>query len=158
WAFSGFRTGEGADGPLPLGAGAQPQSCQACHMPSRDANGQPDRSKIAGIQELTNFPQAENVLPGEDINLKEREGFAQHTLVELHLLCVKMAQQSPDLRGTRPRHPMLTSKGLDPVLLPERKLAEQAPERPADIAITGVTKTAGALEARVTVTNKTGHK
>jgi len=53
---------------------------------------------------------------------------------------------------------MLTTKGLDSLLYSERKLIEQAGERTADVAITGVTKTAGALEARVTVTNKTGHK
>jgi hypothetical protein len=158
WAFSGYRTGEGPDGPLPLGAGAQPQSCQACHMPSRDAHGQPDRSKIAGIQELTNYPQTENVLPAEEIDLRVREGFAKHTLVGLNLFFVKMAQQFPDVLGIRTRDPMLTAKGLDPVLLTERKLAEQAAEGTADIAITGVTKADGALEARVTVTNKTGHK
>ena len=158
WAFSGFRTGEGADGPLPLGAGAHPQSCQDCHMPSRDANGQPDRSKIAGIQELTNYPETENVLPAEEIDLKVREGFAQHTLVGLNLFFVKMAKQFPEVLGLRTVDPMLTSKGLDPVLLTERKLVEQAAERTADIAITGVTKAGGALEARVTVTNKTGHK
>jgi hypothetical protein len=158
WAFSGFRTGQGPDGPLPFGAGAQPQSCQDCHMPSRDARGAPDRSKIAGIQELTNFPQTENVLPAEEIDLLVRENFAKHTLVGLNLFFVKMAQQFPDVLGIRTRDPMLTTKGLDPVLLTERKLAEQAAERTADIAITGVTKAGGTLEARVTVTNKTGHK
>src|SRR5205085_5695511 len=143
---------------LPLGAGAQRQSCQACHMPSRDAHGQPDRAKIGGIQELTNFPQTENALSAEEIDLRTREGFAKHTLVGLNLFFVKMAQQFPDVLGIRTRDPMLTTKGLDPVLLTERKLAEQAAERTADIAITGVTRAGGALEARVTVTNKTGHK
>ncbi|HEX2257596.1 MAG TPA: hypothetical protein VHG92_13030, partial [Afifellaceae bacterium] len=33
WAFSAYRTGETPDGPLPLGAGSDPQSCQDCHMP-----------------------------------------------------------------------------------------------------------------------------
>jgi hypothetical protein len=158
WAFSGFRTGEGADGPLPLGAGGHPKSCQDCHMPSRDARGQPDRAKIASIQELSNFPQTENVLAGDEIDLKVREGFAQHTLVGLNLFFVKMAQQFPDILGIRTRDPMLTTKGLDPLLLTERKLVEQAAERTADIAVTGMTRTEGALEARVTVTNKTGHK
>jgi hypothetical protein len=158
WAFSGFRTGEGADGPLPLGAGARPQSCQDCHMPSRDARGQPVRAKIASIQELSDFPQTENVLAAEEIDLKIREAFAQHTLVGLNLFFVKMAQQFPDLLGIRTRDPMLTTKGLDPLIETEHKLVEQAAERTADIAVTGVTRTADALEARVTVTNKTGHK
>ena len=158
WAFSGYRTGQGADGPLPLGAGAQPQSCQACHMPSRDARGQPERSKIASIQELTNFPQTENVLTADEIDLKTRDDFAQHTLVGLNLFFVKMALQSPDILGLRIGDPMLTWKGIDPLPTTERKLLEQAAERTAAIAIAPVTRDDGALEARVTVTNKTGHK
>ena len=127
-------------------------------MPSRDARGQPDRAKIASIQELSNFPQTENVLPAEEIDLKPREGFAQHILVGLNLFFIKMAQQFPDILGIRTGDPMLGTKGLDPLLLTERKLVEQAAERTAEIAVTGLTRTAGALEARVTVTNKTGHK
>jgi hypothetical protein len=158
WAFSGFRTGETADGPLPLGPGAQPQTCQDCHMPSRDATGHPDRSKIASIQELNNFPQTENVLGAGEIDLKTRDGFAQHTLVGLNLFFVKMAQQFPDILGLRTSDPMLTSKGVDPLQYTEGKLVEQAAERTADIAIDRVTTSGGSLEARVTVTNKTGHK
>ena len=158
WAFSGFRTGEGADGPLPLGPGAHPQSCQDCHMPSKDAQGAAERSKIASIQELNNFPQTENVLPAEEIDLPVRDAFAQHTLVGLNLFFVKMAQQFPDTLGLRVGDPMLTTKGLDSLQFTERKLIEQAAERTAAIAIDRVTRSAGTLEARVTVTNKTGHK
>jgi hypothetical protein len=158
WAFSAFRTGVSADGPLPLGPGTSPQSCQDCHMPSRDAHGEPARSKIASIQELRNFPQTENVLPAGDIDLKTREGFAQHTLVGLNLFFVKMSQQFPDILGIRIQDPMLTRKGVDPPVTTERKLLEQAAERTAAIAITDVRREGGALAALVTVTNKTGHK
>jgi hypothetical protein len=51
WAFSAFRTGRSTDGVLPLGPGEQAQSCQDCHMPSKNAQGHPVRSKIASIQE-----------------------------------------------------------------------------------------------------------
>ena len=44
WAFGGYRTGESADGQLPLGPGATPQTCQDCHMPSLDAKGAPVHS------------------------------------------------------------------------------------------------------------------
>ena len=63
WAFSDFRTGDFADGALPYGSGPQAQSCQGCHMPNKDAYGNPYRSKIAAIQEYSNFPQAEHTLP-----------------------------------------------------------------------------------------------
>ncbi len=59
WAFSDYRTGTSPDGPLPLGPGPQAQSCQDCHMPSKDADGKPYRSKIAGdpgIQQLSRRP------------------------------------------------------------------------------------------------------
>ena len=158
WAFSGYRTGQGADGPLPLGPGLQPQSCQDCHMPSRDAEGHVARDKIASIQEFSNFPLTENVLPAEEIDLRTREGFAQHTLVGLNLFFVKMAQQFPDLLGLRTRDPMLSQKGIDPLQLSERRIVEQAAARTAAITIDSVTRSDGRLEAHVTVTNKTGHK
>lgn len=158
WAFSAFRTGRGSDGDLPLGAGAQAQSCQDCHMPSKDADGHPLRSKIASIQELSNFPQTENALPAGEIDLTEREGFARHTLVGLNLFFVKMAQQFSDVLGLRMRDPMLTSKGVDPFRTTEDKIIEQAAERTAEIAIDRVSVSDGQLDARVTVTNKTGHK
>ena len=41
---------------LPCGAGPLAQSCQDCHMPSKDPVGNPYRSKIASIQEYSNFP------------------------------------------------------------------------------------------------------
>ena len=57
------------------GAGERAESCQACHMPSRDAEGRPLRSKIASIQEFTNFPQAEMNLGPEEIDLPVRAGW-----------------------------------------------------------------------------------
>ena len=89
------------DGPLPLRAGAQAQTCQDCHMPSRDAFGIPYRSKIATIQEYSNFPQAEHTLPPQDIDLPVREGYGRHTLVGLNVFLIKMAQQFPDMLGIR---------------------------------------------------------
>ncbi len=60
WAFSDYRTGTSPDGKLPYGKGPRAQSCQGCHMKSTDAQNKPYRSKIASIQEYTNFPQAEH--------------------------------------------------------------------------------------------------
>ena len=76
--------------------------------------GIPYQSKIATIQEYSNFPQAEHTLPAQDIDLPVREGYARHTLVGLNLFLIKMAQQFPQLLGIRTEDPMLTAKrGID---------------------------------------------
>lgn len=158
WAFSAYRTGDTPTGKLPGGAGAKAQSCQSCHMPSRDANGTPYRSKIAGIQEHSNFPQAENALGPQDVDLPVREGFARHTLVGLNVFFVKMAQQFPDVLGIRTQDPMLVSKGVDPLLFTEQAMLDQASHATAKIAVEGVARQGGKLEATVRVTSDVGHK
>ena len=123
WAFSEFRTGKTANWPdgtgqLPSGApsaGKLQISCQRCHMESSDSvstDGFPEGllfpdldpenryvSKIATIQEKTNFPEAANTLPAKDIDLERREGFARHTLVGLNVFFMSMAKQFPDVLG-----------------------------------------------------------
>ncbi len=158
WAFSSYRTGETPDGPLPLGAGSRAESCQGCHMPSRDAGGKPYRSKIAGIQEYSNFPQTENNLGPDEIDLAVREGFSRHTLVGLNVFFIKMAQQFPDLLGIRTRDPMLVDRGLDPLILTEQVMLDQASNKTASIAVDQVSISGDQLEATVTITSRTGHK
>ena len=158
WAFSDYRTGSTADGALPLGAGARAQSCQTCHMPSKDADGHPYRSKIASIQEYSNFPQAEYSLGPEDLDLPIRNGFAKHVLVGLNVFLIRMAQQFPEVLGVRTQDPMLVGKGLDPAFYTEDAMLDQAAHRTADIAVTAATIDASRLNAEVTITNRTGHK
>lgn len=158
WAMSAYRTGATPQGPLPAGAGARAESCQSCHMPSKDAQGRPFRSKIASIQEHSNFPQAEHALGPEDLDLQVREGFARHTLVGLNVFFIKMAQQFPDVLGLRTQDPMLVSKGLDPLLLTEQAMLDQASNATAQIAIGDVRATGDTLGATVTITSLTGHK
>ncbi|MFL5050343.1 MAG: hypothetical protein ACJ8D4_09555, partial [Xanthobacteraceae bacterium] len=158
WAFSAYRTGSTPDGPLPFGAGAQAQSCQGCHMPNKDARGNPYRSKIAAIQEYTNFPQAEHALPPADIDLPTRAGFAQHTLVGLNVFLLKMAWQFPDVLGIRRADPMLSTMGIDSIPTSENAMLNQAANATAGITITEIGSAEGALKALVTVTNRVGHK
>lgn len=158
WAFSDYRTGETPDGPLPLGKGSLAQTCQQCHMQSAAADGTPFHSKIAGIQEFSNFPEAEHNLGPEDIDLEERLGFARHTLVGLNVFFIEMAKQFPDVLGIRTQDPMLVSKGLDPLLFTEQAMLNQASNGTASVAVEKLSIDAGTLEAKVTVTSKTGHK
>jgi len=158
WAFSDYRTGSTPQGELPLGAGPKAESCQSCHMESQDAAGKPFTSKIAGIQEHSNFPQAEHALGAQDLDLDVREGFARHTLVGLNVFFVKMAQQFPDVLGIRTQDPMLVDLGLDPLILTEQKMLNQASNTTADVTIANLSTAGGTLKAEVTVTSHTGHK
>ncbi len=158
WAFSAYRTGTTPQGKLPGGAGARAESCQSCHMPSKDRSGRPYRSKIAGIQEHSNFPQAEHARGPEEIDLPVREGFARHTLVGLNLFFVKMAQQFPDVLGIRTQDPMLVARGLDPLLFTEQAMLDQASNDTAKIAVEKVGTKGGKLAATVRVTSDVGHR
>jgi hypothetical protein len=158
WAFSAYRTGDTPQGALPSGAGPLAESCQGCHMPSKDASGKPYRSKIAGIQEHSNFPETEYALGGKELDLPVREGFARHTLVGLNVFFVKMAQQFPDVLGIRTQDPMLVSKGLDPLLFTEQAMLDQASQATARIAMSKVESREGKLTATVRIDSKVGHK
>ncbi len=157
WAFSAYRTGTTPDGPLPQGAGSLAQSCQGCHMPSKAADGTPMRSKIASIQEYSTFPEAENNLGPEDIDLEVRDGFAAHTLVGLNVFLIKIAQQFPDVLGIPTSDPMLT-RGVDPLVRTEQAMLDLAGNGTAEVAVTGVSTSGGTLRATVTVRSETGHK
>ena len=158
WAFSDFRTGDSPDGALPYGSGPQAQSCQGCHMPNKDACGNPYRSKIAAIQEYTNFPQAEHTLPPADIDLQERSGFGKHTLVGLNVYLLKMAWQFPDILGIRKTDPMLSDSGIDSIPTAEDAMLDQAVNRTAVVTVGDVRNGRQTLSARVTVISKVGHK
>ena len=158
WAFSDYRTGDSPDGPLPYGSGPQAQSCQGCHMPNKDAYGNPYRSKIAAIQEYSNFPHAEHTLPPDDIDLQERSGFGKHTLVGLNVYLLKMAWQFPDILGIRKTDPMLTDKGIDSIPTAENAMLDQAVNKTAVITVGDVRNDGGVLNARVTVVSRVGHK
>ena len=158
WAFSGYRTGTSPDGPLPGGAGAEPLSCQNCHMPSQDADGTPTKSRIASIQEYSNFPQAEFGRGPDEIDLPVRKGFARHTLVGLNVFLTKMAQQFPDVLGIRTQDPMLTAKGVDPLIYTDQKMLDNAADGTAAVTVTDISITGGKLSATVAIENQAGHK
>ena len=158
WAFSDYRTGETPDGKLPFGPGPLAQSCQACHMPNTAADGSKFRSKIAGIQEHSNFPEVENGLPGQDIDLPLREGFAQHVLVGLNVFLTDMAAQFSTLLGITTQDPMLGSQGVPPLEFTRQAMLDQAANKSAAISVTGLRNAPDALTATISVTNKAGHK
>ncbi|MAU96932.1 MAG: hypothetical protein CMP81_13755 [Fulvimarina sp.] len=158
WAFSDYRTGVTANGDLPGGAGPKAASCQDCHMKSHDDTGQPLVSKIAGIQEHSNFPEVENGLGPDAIDLERRKNFALHTLVGLNVFLIEMADQFPDFLGIAVQDPMLVSKGIDNIVTTRDKMMENAKNLSASIAVTKVSEADGRLSATVRIDSKTGHK
>jgi cytochrome c551/c552 len=157
WAFSAYRTGDTPDGKLPFGDGALAESCQGCHMPNADGSG-PFRSKIAGIQEHSSFPEVDNALPATQIDLQVRSGFAKHVLVGLNVFFIEMAKQFNGVLGIPVTDPMLVSKSVAPLALTEQSMLDQASGGTAAISVGDVVVDAGELRASVTVVNKTGHK
>ncbi len=159
WAFSAYRTGVTADGrKLAGGPGAKAQSCQGCHMPSKNAAGETYKSKIASIQEHSSFPQAEYAFGSKELDLQVRDAYARHTLVGLNVFFLEMAAQFPDVLGIRTQDPMLTSKGVDPLVLTREAMLDQASHTTAAVRVSDVSMAGGELDAEVTVTNLTGHK
>ena len=158
WAFSAYRTGLTADGPLPSGAGDKATSCQGCHMPSKDAAGRPFKSKIASIQEFSNMPMVENVLGPGDVDLEAREPYALHTLVGLNVFLIRMAGQFPEILGIHTIDPMLVKRGVDPLLTTEQAMLTQAAEATATVGIADARIDREAVSATVAITNLAGHK
>jgi len=158
WAFSAYRTGTTVDGPLPLGAGATPRSCEDCHMPSDNAAGKPFLSKIASIQEFSDFPQAEETAGPDAIDLPVRSGFAHHAPVGLNLFLITMARQFPGILGIPTYDPMLTRRAVPPLEATTDAILQQADTETATIRIGAVTRADGKLRVTVTVTNLAGHK
>ena len=110
WAFSAYRTGTTADGPLPLGAGAQGAIVPG--LPHAEP-GRVRQSRTAArsrpSRNTRTFRRPSTRCRREDIDLPVRDGFGQHTLVGLNVFLIKMAQQFPDILGIRTDDPMLTA-------------------------------------------------
>ena len=95
-------------------------------MPSADAAKKAFRSKIADIQEHSNFPEAEYALPATDIDLQVRTGFAKHLLVGLNVFFIEIAKQFNAALGIPTVDPMLVKKGVPPLDLTEQSMLDQA--------------------------------
>ena len=118
----------------------------------------PTAARSRRSRNTRNFPQTEQTLPPAEIDLPVRSGVSKHTLVGLNIFLVKMAQQFADILGLRPGDPMLGDIGINPTAHAEAAILEQAEHQTATIKVDEVKVENAALNARVTVTNKVGHK
>ena len=189
WAFSEFRTGNLANyphgmGPLPSGrpaAGELRTTCQQCHMESSVFEPHedfpeglvfpvldPDRqfvSKIATIQEVSNYPRTDNTLPASEIDLEWRQGFARHTLVGLNVFFMSMAKQFPevlgiprDARGYDGGDPLGETVNVPFIDRTLRRMKMAADSQTATIDVESAIISGGVLEARVKLASGVGHK
>lgn len=155
WAFSDFRDGVSLySDSLPSGQGSKWVSCAGCHMRDKRLT----ESKVASIQEVSNFPAASFTGSAENLDLERRKDYAPHTLVGLNAFLVSMARQFPELLGLRSQDPMMVAKGLDPAAATERFIYETAMNDTADISIGAIHQSDKALSVDVRVNNKVGHK
>ncbi len=159
WAFSAYRSGTLGKQTLPSGPGATPRSCQDCHMPSRNADGTPLQSKVAAIEEYSNYPQTDYRLDAEDIDLPLRDGFARHVLVGLNIFLIEMAQQFPDVFGIRSEDPGLGGSNLAPLQVTENAILDQAANATTRVSAKPVwDDIRHTLSTEVTVENLAGHR
>lgn len=189
WAFSDFRVGTTANfqegmGDLPSGrpaAGKLQVSCQRCHMESAPFGSQegfprelvfpnidPEAqfvSKIATIQEKSNFPRADNTLRAEDIDLERRSGFARHTLVGLNVFFMSMAKQYPevlgipnDSQGYMPPDPSGKTINVPYIDRTIQQMQFSAKNQTATIAVESSRVENDILTTKVRIRNGVGHK
>lgn len=159
WAFSAYRSGLLGSEKLPGGPGATPTTCQQCHMPSKDSAGKPLVSKIASIEEYSNYPQTDYRLPAEQIDLPLRSGYAQHQLVGLNVFLIEMAQQFTPIFGVRSVDPGLGGMNVAPLQVTENAIVEQASQQTAKVSVKPSWDEAShTLQAAVSVENLAGHK
>jgi hypothetical protein len=159
WAFSAYRSGTLGQEKLPGGPGATPQTCQQCHMASVDSAGKPLLSKIASIEEYSNYPQTDYRLPAAQIDLPVRSGYAQHQLVGLNFFLIEMAQQFTDIFGIRSQDPGLGGMNVAPLQVTENMIVQQANQSTVQLSAQPSWDAAtGTLSTQVTVNNLAGHK
>ncbi|MEA2207095.1 MAG: hypothetical protein QOE77_3871 [Blastocatellia bacterium] len=159
WVFSAYRTGQSDGKPLPLGPGDRAKSCQGCHMPDSDDQGIPYSSKIASIEEFSNYPETDYRLPAADIDLQSRAPYGRHTLVGLNVFFLKMAQQFPDILGIRINDVSGLRGAVAPLVTTEQQMLDQAKNDTATIKVTpSWDATKKTLTAQVEIDNKVGHK
>lgn len=159
WVFSDFRSGTLGSTKLPFGPGKTPQTCQQCHMPSLDSAGKPFRSKIASIEEYSNYPQTDYRLPAKDIDLPQRDHYAQHQLVGLNVFLIEMAQQFPNVLGIRSQDPGLGGINVAPLQVTQNAMQEQATKHTAELSVRPHwDANRRELSAEVSVDNWAGHK
>ncbi|MHC4361993.1 MAG: hypothetical protein ACYSTZ_04135, partial [Planctomycetota bacterium] len=138
------------------------QSCQDCHMPNRftslDGSIHIDTlvSMIASIQDAT-YPEAENAVTPEEMNVPFRDDYKRHELVGLNVFLVEMASQFADILGLQIRD-YETGATTGPELAIESMVLSAKEGRVVTLQVGKPVMDKNNLTTEVTVTNMTGHR
>jgi mono/diheme cytochrome c family protein len=141
--------------------GATLQSCQDCHMPNnfKTLDGSVDidqvSTRIATIQ-TTGMPEVEYEAPENEIHVPLRENYKRHELVGLNVFLLEMFDQFPDVLGVAEKDIMTYATTGNSLAI--ENMVRQAREETVDVGLEIVSLKGNTLTARVTVTNKTGHR
>lgn len=130
WRRSAFST---------EGGGATPSSCQDCHMPDRQANGQPLSTRLARRPEGGDFPP-----------VSPRAPFSRHSFVGANTVLPKLLRQGRAL---------LAPEASDAALLEaEQRSRELLRTQTAKLTLSNVARVGARVELSVRVESLTGHK
>ncbi len=138
------------------------QSCQDCHMPNRfksldgSIDIEPLTARIASIQDST-YPEAENAVPPEDMEVPRRDDYSRHELVGLNAFMIEMVRQFPDILGVSTSdYETGANNGAD--LAIQNILLSAQEGRVVTVDVTAPENDGTNLTANVTLTNQTGHR
>ena len=155
WLNSQYQTEFGKPGP-------NAKSCGDCHMPGdyhspeKGIDVPQIRDKIAIIEDQT-YPEAEHQAPLADITVRTREsGFGRHLLQGLNVFLLEMFDQFNDVLGVAKDDYMSGFKtDLDDAI---GGYVRQASSTSARVAMVSAVSGPRQIEARVAITNLTGHR
>ncbi len=142
--------------------GPEFQSCQDCHMPNsfETLDGSVSipqlATQIATIQDST-YPQAENQLSQEDLDIATRANYRRHELVGLNAFLIEMFNQFPDVLGVAGSD-YETGASTGAQLAMDSMLLSAQQERVATVLVESVSIADNTMNIDVTITNKTGHR
>ncbi len=130
WRRSAFTT---------EGGGTSPRSCQDCHMPDTQDDGQPLSTRLARRPNGTDFPP-----------LQPRGPFSRHTFVGANTLLPKLLRQ-----GRAQLNPQASDAALSQA---EQLARDNLGKNAASLQVLAVSAAAGKVDFRVRVVNLAGHK
>ncbi|MFP5378427.1 MAG: hypothetical protein ACLGHP_01450, partial [Vicinamibacteria bacterium] len=144
------------------GDGAEARTCQQCHMPDRypSTAAEPLTSKIAVIQDQS-YPYFDHLAPAADLTVPVRTGVARHTLHGLNVFTLAMFDQMDEVLGVA-KTDYMTGSTTDLAFAIEGAAAlgreETATVEIASARVGPAPDGTRALDVRVTVTNRSGHR
>lgn len=150
WQNSAFASGDTA------------QSCQDCHMPSSFDTYKGDIaieslvSKIATIEDNT-YPDADNGLPADELDVPVRKDYKRHTHVGLNGFLLTMFKQFEPILGVAPKSYMTGASNLG-VDLALESMKIQARDDTVAMSIDDLAFDGNTLVVDVTARNKVGHR